>query len=68
MRLCMSKDFVLKLLFTVSEACNALGLGRSKFYDEVRCGRLNALKNGKRTYVHIAELSRYVAALGANVQ
>jgi excisionase family DNA binding protein len=50
-------------LLSVREAKSRLGFGLTKFYDEVRAGRLEIVKAGKRTLVSEAELDRYIAAL-----
>ena len=39
------------------------GLGTSKFYEEVRDGKLKLVKIGKRSFCTGAELARYVEAL-----
>ena len=44
-------------------AMDILGLGLTKFHDEVNKGRLQIVKNGRRTFVEDDELIRYKAAL-----
>lgn len=39
------------LAFTVNEFCDAHAIGRTRFYREVRAGRLRTLKAGRRTLV-----------------
>ena len=52
-----------KLTCTVNEACNALSLGRSKFYEMVRDGEIDIVKFGPRgTRVKVASLLRVVEA------
>jgi excisionase family DNA binding protein len=53
---------MLKLL-SMREATSRLGFGLTKLYEEVKLGRLQVVKAGKRTLVSEAELERYVAAL-----
>jgi len=50
-----------KICFNVREACAALSIGRSTFYEMVRAGRLNPIKLGKKTLIAREELVRFVA-------
>ena len=50
---------------TIPEACQRLGIGRSKLYDELARGNLAARKAGGRTLVLESEVERYLAALPA---
>ncbi len=52
-----------KLLFTVDQACAALCMGRTRFYEEVREKRLRVVKSGKRTLVTREEIHSYVSRL-----
>jgi Helix-turn-helix domain len=53
-----------RLLFRVEEVLqDHLPIGRSKFYDEVRAGRLAVVRIGRRTFVTAEELNRYVREL-----
>lgn len=36
---------------SVDEACERIGLGRSKLYEEINAGRLDAIKEGRRTFI-----------------
>jgi len=46
------------IAYTVDRALEALGIGRTKFYEEIKAGRLKAKKVGKRTLVtHVMEKS-----------
>lgn len=45
----------------VPDACRALGIARSKFYELVSDGHLSAFKVGKRRLVRWAELERFIA-------
>lgn len=48
---------------TVNEFCDAVRIGRSLFYDEVKRGRINILKAGRKTLVPIAECEAYLMRL-----
>ena len=51
-------------IYTVEETLrDELPLGRSKFYDEVRAGRIEVVKIGRRTYVPADALDDYVTLL-----
>ena len=39
------------------------GIGHTKFYEEVRAGKIKLVKVGKRSFCTNAELVRYVEAL-----
>lgn len=54
---------IMKLSLTVDETCKAIGIGRTKFYALVKAKKLKAVKIGKRTYVLLAELERFLAGL-----
>ncbi len=40
-------------------------IGHTKFYDEVRSGKIKLVKIGKRSFCTDAEIARYIAALEA---
>ena len=40
-----------QLAFTISEACSAARIGRTRVYQAIRAGELRARKHGKRTLV-----------------
>lgn len=48
------------LTVTVSEACKALGLGRTKIYELIGKGRLEILKIDKRTLIKTASMRALV--------
>ena len=48
---------------TVEEFCETYKMGRSKFYGELRAGRLMAKKNGKNTIVLKSEAQRWERSL-----
>ena len=51
--------------FSVSEFCRAYRIGRDKFYDHVRKGRLRAIKDGKRTLILRTDAEKWADALPA---
>lgn len=51
------------IAYTVDRALEALGIGRTKFYEEIKAGRLKAKKVGKRTLVTHADLNAWLSAL-----
>ncbi|KAA2241161.1 helix-turn-helix domain-containing protein [Salinarimonas soli] len=53
------------MLFTPDEARASLRIGRTKFWAEVKAGRLRVVKLGAATRVPAEELDRYVASLPA---
>ena len=52
-----------KLAFTLAEAVTATGLGKTRLYEEIKEGRLKALKAGRRTLVPAASISAWLATL-----
>ena len=48
---------------TVKEFCDALRIGRSLFYGEVKRGRIKILKAGRKTLVPIVECEAYLLRL-----
>jgi len=52
-----------KLLLTVPECADRLGLGRSFMYELVQKGEIASLKLGRARRVAVTELERYVAKL-----
>jgi hypothetical protein len=49
-----------KLAYTVSEGMAALGIGRTKFYELARVGKIDLRKVGGRTVATAASLHRLV--------
>ena len=47
---------------TVPESCEILRISRPTFYDRVRRGLIRVVKDGGRSFVTGAELTRYMAA------
>jgi excisionase family DNA binding protein len=54
---------VSKLAFTVEEACEAVGLGRSYIYEAMSNGRLRSFKAGRRRLVSRAALVEFISAM-----
>jgi excisionase family DNA binding protein len=54
-----------KEAFAVREFCARYGICRDTFYNEVRRGRLRALKLGKKTIVMRADADAWAACLPA---
>ena len=52
-------------LLSVTEAADALGLGRSLAYGEIQAGRLRTLKVGRRRLVPTAAVAAYIIARSA---
>lgn len=52
-----------KLMLPIPEACLALGLGRSRFYQEVTTGRIRTVTVGRRRLVPVAALGEFIALL-----
>ena len=51
------------IAYTVDRALEVLGIGRTKFYEEIKAGRLKAKKVGQRTLVTSAALNEWLEAL-----
>ncbi|NII11764.1 helix-turn-helix domain-containing protein [Oleiagrimonas sp. C23AA] len=51
------------LLYTVKQAAERLSISRVTLYRRLRSGEINAVKNGRLTYISPAELERYVTEL-----
>lgn len=54
-----------KLAFTISEACHAIGISRSKLYELIGEGQVQARKIGSRTIIPADSLRRLVSDEGA---
>jgi excisionase family DNA binding protein len=53
---------MLKILYSVLEACAALGIGKTTLYQLHNDGRIKFLKVGRSTKIERAELERLVAS------
>ncbi len=52
-----------RILLNVGEAAQRLGIGRSKFYQELLSGRCQSVTVGKRRLIPVISLDAYVARL-----
>ena len=52
-----------RLLHTIPDAAETLGIGRSTLYNLISSGQITAVKIGRRTLVAQDELERYVRSL-----
>lgn len=52
-----------KLSFTVAEAAEASGLGRSTIWEKISSGKLRAKRSGKTTLILKADLAAYLESL-----
>ena len=51
-----------KLAYSITEAANAISIGRSKLYELIAEGRIETRKIGKRTVIPAASLHRLLEA------
>jgi excisionase family DNA binding protein len=49
-----------RLALSVPEALRAMGIGRTRFYDEVGAGRIRIVKSGRRTLVPVSSLREFM--------
>lgn len=54
---------VVRLNYSVAEACIALGCGRSKLYDLIKTRQITPVKLGRRTLIPITSLESFVRCL-----
>jgi excisionase family DNA binding protein len=52
-----------KITYSVEEACQAMGIGRSLFYEFVARSDIPAIKLGRRTLIKGEDLKRYIDSL-----
>jgi len=52
-----------KIAYSIPEFLAACSLGRTFIYEEIKAGRLRAVKAGRRTLIEAAEARRWLAAL-----
>lgn len=51
-----------RLMVTIAEACEMLGVKRTTFYEFTRCGKIRTVPIGPRgVRIPVAELERFVA-------
>ncbi len=52
-----------KIAYSIKEACQRVGIGRSSAYAEIKAGRLKIVKCGRRTLIRVADLDAWLANL-----
>ena len=52
-----------KFVYHIAEACVVSGLGRTRLYEEIACGRLDARKLGSKTVITAESLRKYTESL-----
>lgn len=57
----MHKHETPKLAYSISEACHAVGIGRSKLYELIGQGRLETRKIGSRTLIPAESLRALIS-------
>ena len=55
-----------RLLYPANEALQLLGIGHTRFYEEMHAGRIATVKVGRRRMVTAAAIDAYLAALEAD--
>lgn len=60
---CHGDEAMQRLALTVSECTKVAGLGRTKIYQEIKEGRLRAVKLGRGTRILVDDLKHYLAQL-----
>lgn len=61
-------DTIPPLRLDIPEAAQALRLSRAKLYEHIKSGAIAAQKDGRRTFITVAELCRYVESRGSTPQ
>lgn len=51
-----------KFAFSIPETVQMTSIGRSRIYEDIRCGKLKVAKIGRRTVVPVAALNEWLAA------
>jgi excisionase family DNA binding protein len=51
------------LTYSIEEARKVTGVGRTVLYEEIKAGRLRAVKRGRRTLILAEDLRRWLASL-----
>ncbi len=64
----MASESIPPLRLEITEAAKALRISRAHLYKRIRAGEIAAQKDGKRAFVTIAELERYVKSLDVGSQ
>jgi excisionase family DNA binding protein len=61
----MPADTIPPLRLEIPEAAQALRFSRAKLYERIKAGDIAAQKDGRRTFIAVDELRRYVARLSS---
>jgi excisionase family DNA binding protein len=59
----MSTTEIAPLAIGIDSACRALGIGKTKLYQEIGAGRLRAVKFGKKTLIPTDQFATWLASL-----
>jgi excisionase family DNA binding protein len=54
-----------KVAYSIHEALKATGLGRTRLYQEIRSGRIQIVKVGRRTLIPSRSLEQWLTTLSA---
>ncbi|MBC7582343.1 MAG: helix-turn-helix domain-containing protein [Tardiphaga sp.] len=54
--------------YNIKEFCKCFSIGRSKTYDEIKVGRLRAIKVGRRTLITMADAEEWLLGLPSSNQ
>lgn len=57
-----------KLALSIPEFCDAVGIGRSRAYEEIKSGRLRVLKCGRRTLIAKDAVQQWLGHLATQSQ
>jgi excisionase family DNA binding protein len=53
------------LAYTIEQACDVSGNGRTAIYNDIKIGKLRAVKNGRRTLILADDLRAWLASFPA---
>lgn len=56
-----------KSAYTINEAINEIGIGRTKLYAEIKSGKIEVRKIGRKSVILEEELRRYLSELPTSV-
>jgi excisionase family DNA binding protein len=62
-RSCIAGILGMKRAYSINEFCNIYQLGRTKVYEEIKFGRLIAVKVGSRTIIRADDAETWLASL-----
>ena len=54
-----------RVTYSIEEFAALTGLGRTRVFEELKSGRLHAVKSGRRTLIPAAEVDAWVKSLDA---